>query len=218
MMEILENEIEVLIADDQPVVRQGLRQFIDNSPGLKVVAEAGNGQEALALLRRLRPHIALLDIDMPVLDGFGVMNALHAEKSDTKVIFLTVHREGSILSKAISIGAQGYILKDSPLPDIIAAVRSVAAGEPYVSPTVANQLLNYHRTSQQNLNLANLTPAERAILKLIAEYKTTKEIASSLSISVRTAETHRANICAKLGLRGSHSLIKFALAHQDELY
>lgn len=210
-------EIEILMADDHPVVRHGLREEIKRAPGLKLVAEASDGEEALTRLRQLKPHIALLDIDMPLLDGFSIAQTISAEGLTCKIIFLTVYREESFLNKALKVGAQGYILKDTALADIVAAIRKVGSGQSYVSPTMSSYLINRLRIPEQELGLAGLTPSERAIIKLIAECRTTKEIAARLFISPRTVETHRANICQKLGLRGNHALTKFALAHQAEL-
>lgn len=210
-------EIEILMADDHPIVRHGLREAIKCAPGLKLVAEASDGEEALTRLRQLKPHIALLDIDMPLLDGFSIAQTISAEGLTCKIIFLTVYREESFLNKALKVGAQGYILKDTALADIVAAIRKVGSGQSYVSPTMSSYLINRLRIPEQELGLAGLTPSERAIIKLIAECRTTKEIAARLFISPRTVETHRANICQKLGLRGNHALTKFALAHQAEL-
>lgn len=210
-------EIEILMADDHPIVRHGLREAIKRVPGLKLVAEASDGEEALTRLRQLKPHIALLDIDMPLLDGFSIAQTISAEGLTCKIIFLTVYREESFLNKALKVGAQGYILKDTALADIVAAIRKVGSGQSYVSPTMSSYLINRLRIPEQELGLTGLTPSERAIIKLIAECRTTKEIAVRLFISPRTVETHRANICQKLGLRGNHALTKFALAHQAEL-
>jgi DNA-binding NarL/FixJ family response regulator len=210
-------EIEILIADDHPVVRQGLREAIERAPGLRLVAEAGDGEEALARLRQLKPHVALLDIDMPLLDGFSIAQTIRAEGLPSKIIFLTIYREESFLNKALKVGAQGYLLKDTALADIVAAIRKVSAGQSYVSPTIASYLINRQHAPEPEQGLASLTPTERAIIKLIAECHTTKEIAARLFVSPRTVETHRANICQKLGLRGNHALTTFALAHQAEL-
>ena len=211
------NEINVVIDDDHPVVRQGLQQAIENVPGLKVVAEASNGQEALVQLRQLRPDVAVLDIDMPLLDGFSVAQALLDEALAVKVIFLTVHCEESFLRKALNVGAQGYISKDSGLAEIVAAIKIVADGEVYISPMMTTHPFARSKAPEQGQGLTNLTPTERKVLKLIAEYKTTKEISTLLSISPRTVETHRANICQKLTIRGSHALMKFAIANYVEL-
>ncbi|MGH9846565.1 MAG: response regulator [Blastocatellia bacterium] len=210
-------EIEILIADDHPVVRQGLCEAIECAPGLRLVAEASDGAEALARLRQLKPHIALLDIDLPLLDGFTIAQTIRAEGLTCKIIFLTVYREESFLNKALKIGARGYILKDTAIADIVAAIREVSDGQSYVSPTLASHVINRLQAPKSEQGLAGLTPTERAVIKLIAECHTTKEIAAQLFVSPRTVETHRANICKKLGLHGNHALTRFAIAHQAEL-
>jgi len=213
----MSTEIKILIADDHPVVRQGLCRIIEHASDLQIVAEVGNGQEALEKIQLLQPDIAILDIDMPGQDGFKVAAAISELKLPVEIIFLTVHREESFLNKALEIGAKGYVLKDSTITDIVAGIRTVFAGQPYLSPAMASYLVNRRQETGRSLGLANLTPTERTIIKLIAQYKTTKDIAAILFISPRTVETHRANICQKLGIRGNHSLIKFALRHQVEL-
>jgi DNA-binding NarL/FixJ family response regulator len=215
------NEIRLIIADDHPIVRQGLRQTIETDAGLKVVAEAGDGQTALDAIEKYQPDIAVLDIDMPVMDGFEVARALHEKNVHVEIVFLTIHRAEDMFNEAVDLGAKGYVLKDSALTDIVACIKAVAKGEHYASPTLTSHLINRSRRAvaltKEKPTLKDLTPMERRILKLIAEYKTSREIAVELFISFRTVETHRTNICNKLELHGSHALIKFALAHKSEL-
>lgn len=217
----MKTDIRVIVADDHPIVRQGLRQVIEADPQLKVVAEAGDGQTALDMMQTLQPEIAVLDIDMPEMDGFAVARALREQQLNTAVIFLTIHREEDLFNEALDVGARGYVLKDSATTDIVAGIRAVARGEHYTSPALTSSLINRRQRAaglrQQNPTLNDLTTAERRILQLIADYKTSREIADELCISYRTVETHRTNICQKLGLHGSHALMKFALAHKTEL-
>ncbi len=214
-------EIRIVVADDHPIVRQGLRQTMEAERGLKVVAEAADGLMALDQIKSLKPQVAILDIDMPELDGFGVVRALRSERIDVEVVFLTIHRDEDFLNEAINLGAKGYVLKDSALTDIVNCVKLVASGQHYVSPALTNLLLNRQRRaaslSQRKPELKDLSPAERRVLKLLAEYKTSREIAAELFISHRTVETHRTNICNKLEIHGNHSLMKFVLAHKSEL-
>jgi len=214
-------EIRIVVADDHPIVRQGLRQSMEAERGLKVVAEATDGQTALDQIKSLKPHVAVLDIDMPGLDGFGVLRALRSEKIEVDVVFLTIHRDEDFLNEAINLGAKGYVLKESALTDIVNCVKLVASGQHYVSPALTGLLLNrQNRTallSQRKPGLKDLSPTERRVLKLIAEYKSSREIADQLFISHRTVETHRTNICNKLEIHGNHALMKFALAHKSEL-
>lgn len=214
-------EIRVVLADDHPVVRQGLRQAIESDQSLKVVAEAGDGHQALELVRRLKPEIVILDIDMPGLDGLAVARAIGEQNLGSEVIFLTIHREEDLFDAAISLGVKGYVLKDSALGDIVSGIKAVAAGQHYTSPALTTYLLNRKRRAaslaKERPGLHALTATERRVLTLIADYKTTKEIADELFISPRTVETHRTNICHKLEIHGSHALMKFALSHKSQL-
>jgi DNA-binding NarL/FixJ family response regulator len=214
----MDDEIRLLIADDHPLIRHGLRQCIQEEPDLKIVAEAGDGQTALKLIRELKPQIAILDIGMPQLDGFGVAREVLKENLPSKLIFLTAHREEAIFTKALDLGVAGYVLKESVMSDIVSSIRTVAAGQHYVSPVLTSFLVTRsQRTANQPPGLQDLTPAERRIFKLIAENKSSKEIAAELFISYYTVETHRKNICDKLDLHGGYALMKFALEHKTEL-
>ena len=214
-------DIRIVLADDHPIVRHGLRQAIESEAGLKVVGEAGDGRSALEQIKSHRPDIAVLDIDMPEMGGLDVARALGAQKLAAEVIFLTIHREEDLFNEAINLGAKGYVLKDSALTDLVSCVKEVAQGKRYVSPALTDYLFKRRQRvgslSQQKPELKDLSPTERLVLKLVAEYKTSREIAEELFISPRTVETHRTNICNKLDLRGSHALMKFALDHKSEL-
>lgn len=144
------------------------------------------------------------------------MEALRKEKIESKVIFLTVHREESFMRKALSLGGAAYVLKDSAVTDIIAAIHAVSEGLPFISPAMTTYLIKAQSSSEKG-SLESLTPAERRVLRLIAQYKTTQEIAEILFVSPRTIESHRATITQKLGLRGSHSLMRYALQHLAEI-
>jgi DNA-binding NarL/FixJ family response regulator len=211
------DSLRLVIADDHPLLRRGLREEIEENTSWLVVAEARDGQEALDLIARHQPPLAILDIDMPRLDGFKVAQTVMAEQWPVKLIFLTVHREERFVHKALEAGVLGYVLKDSVSTDIVACIEAVSAGQLYASPTLAGYLLKRRRPATRKQGLEHLTPSERLVLKFIANYQTTKDIAETLNISKRTVESHRANICQKLDLRGSHALMKFALAHQAEL-
>jgi DNA-binding NarL/FixJ family response regulator len=209
------NEVRILIADDHALLRQGLRQVIEAVAGLKIVAEAENGRMALEHAKAVRPQIAILDVDMPELDGFASARLLRELEPPVEIIFLTVHREPDLLNAALELGAKGYVLKDSAVSDIVAAIKAVAAGQYYTSPGMTSHLVNRRNAPPLDKSGINsLTPTERSILKLIAEYKTSKQIAAELFISHRTVQTHRTNICQKLQLEGNHALMKFALANK----
>jgi len=216
-----QTEICVIIADDHPIFRRGLRQVLEMDSKLKIVAEADDGEAALARIEELRPDVALLDVDMPGLDGFEVARRLRDLRLPVQVVFLTMHKDEHFLNSALDVGVKGYVLKDSAVTDIVNAVKTVAAGQSFISPQLSTYLINRLSRAQtlavNQPGVAELTPTERRILKMIAEYKTSKEIADQLCISVRTVEHHRASIATKLDLKGSHALIKFAVEHQSEL-
>lgn len=215
------NEITILLADDHPVFRRGLGLMLSSDKELQVVAEAANGTEALARLRELQPDIAILDVNMPGQTGFDVARELQSSPLAARLIFLTMHRDEAIFNSALDLGACGYLLKESAVEEIIACVKAVAAGERFISPPLSTFLFNRASRAaaltQQKATIQDLTPSERRILKLIAEQRTSREIADLLFISVRTVERHRENICAKLELRGSNALLKFALEHRAQL-
>lgn len=214
-------QINIILADDHPIVRQGLRQMIEADARLSVVAEAGDGETALELIEKHQPEVAVLDIDMPKMKGFEVVREMRNRKIKTAVIFLTMHGEKEIFQAAMDLDVEGYVLKDSAVTDIVAGIKSVAAGRPFFSSSLSGLLLKRVRRAgefeNETYGLNQLTVTERRILKLVAEEKTSKEIGEQLFTSHRTVEKHRANISRKLGLQGSLALVKFALAHKSEL-
>lgn len=213
--------IQIVLADDHPIVRQGLRQMIEADEQLAVVAEAGEGKTALTLIQQHRPQVAVLDIDMPGLDGFAVVRALQSAGLATAVVFLTMHSEQELFQAALDLGIRGYVLKESAVIDITAAIKSVAAGQAYLSPALSGHLLprpeDRPGTLPAHPALNELTPTERRVLLLIAADQSSKEIAQQLGVSPRTVETHRQNISAKLNVRGSLALVRFALQHKAQL-
>jgi DNA-binding NarL/FixJ family response regulator len=208
------HDVTVLIADDHPLLRHGLREFIGPDAPFTIVAEASNGEEALREITRLQPDIAVLDIDMPRMSGLETMRAIRDLPFPVKVIILTMYDEEEMFNAAMDLGAMAYVLKDNAATDVVAALASVARGEPFVSsPLHGAGQRRSDRVRQLLLNrpqIESLTPAERRILKFIAEDLTSKEIAARLKVSVRTVENHRQHICNKLHLHGTHSLLKFA--------
>ncbi len=215
------NEIKIVMADDHPIVRQGLRQMIEIDRSLAIVAEAGDGETALEQIEKHLPDVAVLDIDMPKMDGFEVARELQRKKIAVEIVFLTMHSEEEIFQAAMDLGVKGYVLKDSAMTDIVGSIKTVAAGRPFISPSLSALLLNrryrVNELSKEKPGLHSLSPTEIKVLKLIAEDKTSREIGEQLFISYRTVETHRSNICRKLDLHGSLALVKFAAAHKSEL-
>ena len=208
--------IRILIVDDHPVVRKGLRLILESEAGLQVVGEAGAGEAALRLLGELRPEVTVLDIDMPRMDGFAVARESERQGLSTRIIFLTLHTDEDLFREAMDLGAKGYILKDSAMEEIVVAVRAVAAGRPYLSSAMTERLLKPAAAKAAPTAVAPpaLTPAELRIMNLIAAGLSSKEIGAELSIHYRTVENHRTNICRKLGLEGANALVRYALQHK----
>lgn len=213
------NEIQIVIADDHPIFRRGLRMVIEADPRLKVVAEAEDGATALAEVKRLQPQVVVLDMDMPLLDGMAVARAIAEQRLPVAVAFLTMHKDEATFNAALDLGVKGYVVKDSAANEIIGCIKAVAAGQSFISPVLSGHLLNRHSpgAQQQPSALSTLTQAERRVLRLIAAGKLNNEIAEELFVSVRTVEHHRSNICSKLGLNGKHALLTFALSHKSEI-
>jgi len=214
------DEVRILLADDHPVVRKGLKLCIEEGEGFKVVAEAGDGEAALALVQKLRPNLAILDIDMPKSTGLQVAAEIKRLKLNTKVIFLSFHKDEQMVRAALDAGGNGYLLKDSAMQEIVAAVETVMSGQVYVSSAIALQLLQGGDASNrgdENPLTRGLTPSERRILLLIADGLSSKEIGATLSVHYRTIENHRTNICRKLGIEGANALLRFAVQHKGDL-
>jgi len=214
-----QNKTRIVIADDHPVFRFGLRQIIEAEPGFEVVGEADQGETARDLIQKIRPAIAILDVAMPILDGLALARVLQKEEIPVKIILVTMYREEKLFKKALEAGVKGYVLKDSAASDIISCIKAVAAGQNYTSPELTTYLVSRVRqvdaVREPRSGVETLTATELRILASLAEYKTSKEIAQELFISPRTVETHRNNICQKLGIHGSHALMKFALAQKS---
>src|SRR5208337_4251707 len=205
--------IRVYIVDDHPIFRHGLRQAIEHDPRLRVVGEAGEGAAALQQIKTLRPDVADLDIEMPGGDGLDVARALQAFQPPIPAIVLTMHKDEPMVNAALDAGVRGYIVKDNAVTEVVEGVKAVAAGQTYLCASVSGYLLRRRQRAealaQQTPGLDQLTPMERRVLKLVAENKTSREIGQLLFISPRTVETHRARVCEKLDLHGSHPLLQF---------
>jgi DNA-binding NarL/FixJ family response regulator len=213
--------IKVLIVDDHPLFRQGLRQLVESDPRFELAAEAGDGPAAVALIGDLRPDIAVLDINLPGISGLEIARRLQARRARTQVVVLTMHNDRETFNRAMDFGVRGFVLKDNAVQDIVSCLVAVAQGDHYLSPSISTHLVHRRNRAEaltaRKPGLDDLTKAEQRVLKLIAEKKTTREIAGELFVSPRTIEAHRANISAKLELRGSHSLLHFALENRSAL-
>lgn len=212
-----EGPITILLADDHPLLRQGLRMALTAEPGLQVIAEAANGEEALERILLLSPDVAILDIDMPRRDGFSVVRELNRQRSRAGLIILTLHTGMDLLEEALEIGIRGYVLKSSAATDIAEGVRRVAGGETYFSPEVHAMLQQGPAKKAIPPELACLTPIELRLVQQIAAGKTSREIAASLYLSARTIENYRTGICAKLNLTGPNALLRYALSNRAAL-
>ncbi|MFI5234627.1 MAG: response regulator [Gemmatimonadales bacterium] len=215
--------LTIVIADDHPLFRKGLAEVLRAEPQLEVVAEAAEGEAALAAIERFRPRLAILDVDMPKLTGPQVAEAIRERGLPTIPILLTMYAEADLLQRALDLGIKGYVLKDNAVGDIVACVHLVAEGRTYLSPTASHLLLAPRADGPRAVapgsipGLDELTRAERAVLGRIARSLTTKEIAAELGSSPKTIENHRSHICAKLGLSGTNALVRFALEHRTAL-
>ena len=215
--------LRILIADDHPLFREGLRKVIEREPSMRIVAEAGDGRTAIARFEEGKPDVAILDVNMPGKDGFAVLRAIRESGQPTRTIFLTMYSDEHLFNEAFAQGALGYVLKDGAVSEIVAAIRTVAAGRHFISPELTTFALQHATRSTspspgppEPKGLSLLTPSEKRVLVHIAESKTSREIAEALFLSVRTVEHHRAHICVKLGLSGPHALMKFALTNQRD--
>ena len=214
-------KIKVLIVDDHPLFRQAMRQVVASDSRFELAGEAGDGETALRMILEKKPDVAVLDVDVPGLSGLEVARKLQGRKLPTRIVILTMHKEEEIFNRAMDIGVKGFVLKENAVEDILKALVTVSEGEHYLSPSISGYLVRRHSRAEalaaKKPGLDDLTKAERRILKLIAEKKTSREIGTELFISFRTVEAHRANICAKLELHGSHSLLQFALENRSAL-
>lgn len=211
---------KIFVADDHPIFRKGLIEIISSESDFDVVGECGDGISALDFIMEKKPDIAILDIQMPKMNGFDVLKKINELRLPTKVVFLTMHSEENIFEKAIDLGAKAYLLKESVTDDIIQCINHVLQGKFYVSGSISNYLFTLNtklKTGNEKSGLRKLTSTEMKIMKLIAEKKSSREIAEILYVSVRTVENHRNNICGKLDLHGANALLPFALENKNLL-
>jgi two-component system response regulator NreC len=209
------NETRVLLADDHTLIRAGLRMVVDAQSDLTVVGEANDGREAVEMAEKLKPHVAVMDIGMPNLNGIEACRQIRAAVPETQVVMLSMHSDEGYVLRALKAGAKAYLLKDSAEADLARAIRAATAGKSFFSPAVGQVLLqDYMRTLQRTGaedSYELLSPREREILQLVAEGKSSKDIANLLNLSVYTVETHRARVMQKLNLKGIPELILYAV-------
>jgi DNA-binding NarL/FixJ family response regulator len=212
------NPLRVLIADDHPIFLKGLQEVLESIENVTVVAQASDGTIALKALQGGGADVAVLDLDMPGLTGLEVAAKILTTQPDLPIVLLTMHKDQAHFLRALEVGVMGYVLKENAVIDVIQALRSVTAGNAYLSPEMSSFLLRRNAGAVQRKpanDLHLLTPAEMQILRLIARFKSSKEMADQLFISERTVNNHRMNIAKKLNLTGKNSLLRFALEHAE---
>jgi DNA-binding NarL/FixJ family response regulator len=207
-------KLRILLADDHKIVRDGLRNLLEKDPEIVVVGEAEDGREALQLARKLSPDVVVMDIAMPDLNGIEATRQILAEIPKIKIVALSMHSDKRYVSEMLKAGAAGYLLKDCAFEELSTAIRTIARGKIYLSPGIAGVVLaDYIRTGSaaDGSAFSLLSDREREVLQLMAEGRTTKEVAAQLHVSVKTIETHRTHIMAKLDIHSIAALTKYAI-------
>ncbi len=201
--------INLVVADDHHIFRQGLVKMLKEIPDFNIIGETGNGSKALEIISKTKPDIAILDISLPDLNGFEIAEAIQKNGMSTKVIFLTMHNDSITAKKAIQSFGDGYVIKDNAFEDLLYAIKSVRAGGKFISPSVSDKLINLG-ASVESLQIV-LTEREKQILSLIASGLTNRQIANKLFISMKTVETHRNRILQKLGVHTTADMVRYAI-------
>jgi len=209
--------MKVLIADDHAIVREGLQAILSVQPDVELLGEATNGEEAVSKAKELQPDIVLMDITMPIMNGLDATRLIKKQNPDMKILVLTMHEEDDYFYRILEAGASGYFIKGGSFNELVSALRSVWHGDVFIYPTMAKKLLSNYlegvKSGQEIEKYKKLTDREREILRLVADGRTSQEIAENLFISPTTVQTHRAHMMAKLGLHNRTELIKYAIRH-----
>lgn len=208
-------ELKLLLGDDHTLMRQGLRKILEENPGWRVVAEAGNGRDAVRDMLSLEPDVAVLDIGMPLLNGIEATRQIVRRIPLARVLILSMHADQAYVTQAVQAGARGYILKDSAGADLVQAVAALSAGKSFFSPAIAQLMLDDYARRLTERGVADrydaLSEREREVFQLVAEGRSSKEIAELLSVSPATVETHRTHVLQKLGLRNTAEVVLYAV-------
>lgn len=207
------NPCKIVLADDHTLVRAGIRSLLNTIAGVEVVGEANNGRQALGLTKAHQPDIVILDVSMPDLDGLEAAGQIHQDFPHTRVIILSMHASADFVVRALQFGVAGYLLKDAAAGELETAIHAALRGEVYLSPQISKQVVDgyVNRGREINQTASSLTPRQREILRFIASGTNTKTIASWLNLSVKTVESHRAELMRRLNIRDIPSLVKYAL-------
>jgi DNA-binding NarL/FixJ family response regulator len=206
--------VKILLADDHKITRQGLRSLLEKEPDMEVVAEAEEGRTAVRLVRELLPDVVVMDVSMPDLNGMEATHQIVTEHPNVKVIALSIHSDNLFVSEMLKSGASGYLLKDCAFEELASAIHVVVDGKTYLSPAVSGVVIDdylHHLARTESPSSEVLTDREREVLQLIAEGKSTKQVALKLHISVKTVETHRRQIMSKLNIHTIAELTKYAI-------
>ena len=208
-------ELKLLLGDDHTLMRQGLRKILEENPGWRVIDEAGNGRDAVRDMLDFEPDVAVLDIGMPLLNGIEATRQIVRRIPLARVLILSMHADQAYVTQAVQAGARGYILKDSAGADLVQAVAALAAGKSFFSPAVAQLMLDDYARRLTERGVADrydaLSEREREVFQLVAEGRSSKEIAELLSVSPATVETHRTHVLQKLGLRNTAEVVLYAV-------
>jgi DNA-binding NarL/FixJ family response regulator len=208
-------KIKCLLVDDHTLLRQGVRRLLEGEPDFEVVGESPDAGDAVEKARELRPDVVLMDIGMPGLSSFEAVRQIRKNRPETRLLFLTMHDDEDYLVQGLEVGAAGYVLKDTPAPQLFTAVRDVHKGGKYLSPQVLGKVVEDFRTRARDFKMrprfSTLTPREREILKLLAEANSVKEIAVLLGLSVKTVEAHKFNLMRKLDIHNKIQLVTYAI-------
>jgi DNA-binding NarL/FixJ family response regulator len=212
-------ELTILLADDHEVVRRGLKAFLNSHAGWSVIDEASDGREAIEKARKLRPEVVVLDITLPELTGLEVARRILAELPETRLVFFTMHNSEQMVYEALNTGAQGYVLKSDSSSDLVSAIKASSRRQIFVSSKLAPLMSPEFLKGGPKARVAKvptevLTPREREVLQLLAEGKNSKDAAAILGITLKTVETHRANLMAKLDLHSLSSLVRYAIRNK----
>jgi DNA-binding NarL/FixJ family response regulator len=210
-------KIRTVVADDHAIIREGLRVMLGNQPDMEVVGIAANGREAIRLVDKLDPDVAVIDISMPELNGIEAIHQMMPRHPHLQVVVLSIHETKPYVYRALKAGAKGYLIKETAGLEVVEAVRAVYRGERYLSQRMADLLMEASFKNLETLNehspLEALSPREREILQLVAEGKTSQEISERLSISPKTVDTYRSRLMHKIGVEDVAGLVKFAIQH-----
>ena len=211
----MEQEVRIVIAEDHTILREGLKALLSSEPDFRIVGEAADGREAVRQVRKLDPDLLLIDLSMPRMNGMEAIREIKKQRSETKIIVLTVHKTEEYILTTLRAGADGYVLKDATQDELMMAIRNVLGGRPYLSPGVSEKVIEGYLEGKEVLKTHSswdtISQREREVLKLIAEGYKNKEIAEDLCISLKTVEKHRANLMKKLDLHNTAALTAYAL-------